>query len=279
MKTLLKYLLFVIICNLLTPYANASFQPIKSSFYFENKNTKEIRYFNSWSYDMKSTSEIILLDYLKNKDIWDKSIFKEWYLKDYCYDKNCYNSWTIYWSSLATFAKNGSYDGTCSTITLSRNYLTKQFKITDLWFLEIIKISYNSSFKTVLFWFLVLLPINLYVFQCIWYFLYKIFYRKLSLSLFKYIVINSSVVYFLSFILLYYYWRGFLNWASGWLAIWIYIFLMWLIKLVLILRSKDTIKTYKEENNIETVPEEKILFPIIMMFFIFILYGIISSFF
>jgi hypothetical protein len=63
MKKFIKIILFLVLI-FLSLNTNANFQPIKSTLYFENINTKEIMYYDTISYNKKNLIDLYFLKYL-----------------------------------------------------------------------------------------------------------------------------------------------------------------------------------------------------------------------
>lgn len=246
MNKIIKIILFLLLLFVWVN-VNASFQPIKSTLYFENKQSKEIKYFETKSYTSKETFEIALIKFINKSNIWDKELFSNWYIKEVCIDKNCYEIWEIS-SSNFSLNINTKYDKEKAFLPNDKNNSNlKKFTSQDLLFTENINIIFSTLFFSIIAPFLFFLPLNLIVFYCFWYLLYKIFYKHYKINFFKYIYISSFFFYLVSTILLYYFWYAFINYNTMWFGFMSYIVLIWWIKLVLFFISKDFVKKYKEE--------------------------------
>lgn len=269
MNKIIKILIFLILIWL-GNYTNANFQPTRSTFYFENKESKEIRYFETVSYTMKDTHEIALIRFINKTEIWNKNLFSDWYIKEVCVDKDCFDRWEInswdFWISI--YQKYNEEKPFFPNNKNNNNY--EKFSSSNLLFTENINIINTTLFSTIVLPFLFFLPLNLIVFYCFWYLLYKIFFKHYKIRFFKYIYITSFFFYLISTILLYYFWYSFINFSTMWFGFMEYIFIFWLIKLILLFISKDLIKKYNEEEKVRYKLEKYIFYFYIILFIIII---------
>lgn len=91
-----KIILFIILFLNFILVSFANFQPIKSLVYLENKDTQEIKVFETRKYTTKKTWELAFIDFIDNKKNWDTSLFNKWFIIQVCPDEeNCYNEWDI----------------------------------------------------------------------------------------------------------------------------------------------------------------------------------------
>lgn len=259
MKKLIKIILFLVFISLWIN-TNASFQPIKSTLYFENINTKEITYYETISYNKKNLIDLYFLKYLDWKKIWEGIIFSNWILKEYCRDKDCYNKWffkkTSYSTQLGWVNNNDIiiWDYNKDKSTLSK------FSISDINFDEKLNTLYFEIFKSLSIEFIIFLPLNLIIFFCIWYFIYIIFSKYIKINSYIFIYTISFFSYLIVFILLYYFKLWFINFNTVNFGFMSYFMIVWLFKLIALLISKYTIEKYRKEKNIKWNFERNLLY-------------------
>ena len=248
------------------------------NLFFQNKNTNEQKYINTKTHHSRFFFNYFLLKYINWSEIWGESKLQNWKLikiekKDYN-DKpgspeiTNYFSWKIrvydYWINLEKWN------------TWALLYLNNLNKLTfqDLTSHEKLNLFYLGILDFFWFLFFWLLPLNIIIFFCFWYLLFS-FYEKYWLSIFKYIYLNSFIVYLITYIILIFNWLSFpelLSLDPFW--IWAYSFFVWLPKFILYLFSLIYLKKYHEK-----YPEKKVIYKYVIYWYIllFCLFSIIRT--
>lgn len=271
MKKFIKIILFLVLI-FLSLNTNANFQPIKSTLYFENINTKEIMYYDTISYNKKNLIDLYFLKYLDWKKLWKDTVFNSWILKEYCHDKNCYNKWIFQTSRYSTqldwvYSDDiiiWSYNGDKSSLS--------KFIIDDIDFAEKFNNLYFKILKSLSIEFLIFFPLNLLVFFCFWYYIYIIISKYIKINSYIFIYVISFFIYLITFSILYYFWLWFINFNTVNFWFMSYFIIVWSFKFIVFLISKYTIEKYRKENNIKWNLEKNILYYYLWLIVLIILY-------
>lgn len=267
-----KYILFVIMFLFSFITTNANFNPVKSTLYFENINTKEITYYDTISYNMKSLIDLYFLKYLDWKSVWIDLVFGDWLLKEYCIEKDCYSAWIINKWLYAIYLDRINNDDVIVIKDNRNKSLLSEFSISNIKFQEKFNILYIEIFKNLVLEFIIFLPLNLYVFFFFGYLIYNIFTRYIKKNSYIFIYIFSFIWYLISFILLYWNWLWFINYNTVNFGFMSYFMIIWFPKFILFFLSKDLLKKYKKNNNIKSNFEIYILYCYLILFVIFVIY-------
>lgn len=244
MKTLIKIIIFFII-SILPISTFAIFHDEWTTYFFQNKITKEIRYFaiardlNAWYFNYS------ISDYLENSLINNNNFVNYNFIEaDYCRRWHCNytNSWVYNFTDLSIYTRGNNfpdYNKITNTYYLSGSNLSinnlNTFTINDLDKSEKFKIYYKYIILNYIDEFFWNLFFNLITFYFLWYFVFskiKNNYYKLGYSL-----ILSLVLYSFSDAILYFYWFWYsqvtrdLGWIiEYWIKVWILklpLFIVW----------------------------------------------------
>ncbi len=242
-----------------------------SIYYFENKDTKQIKYISNklnkrgWFFDTAMTQ------YLNNKNIWDNNTFHkrnlEWV---YCFlrDRHKYMTW---WKINCSLLGAWAYTWNLNNIKIDS---LKKFTINDITFLEK-NIIYFEIFLIRFKFFFTFLWLNLIAFY---------WFAKILWSYFKKIDIYIiSFFLYLFFDLFLYLVLGFWYLQVVGNTFWLFLYYptVWVLKIVLTLRSIPVLIKHKYDKNILPSQEEFFWFIYIIIWLILILIHIRqdSSFF
>lgn len=244
MKTLIKIIIIFII-SLIPISSFAIFHDEYTNYFFQNKITKEIKYFridrdlNAWYFNYS------IKDYLDNSLINNNNFANYNFIEaDFCRRWHCNytNSWVYNFVDLSFYTRSVNfpdYNKVYNTYYLSWVHLSTNdlntFTINDLNKNEKINIYYKYiilNYIEEFFWNLIF---NLVVFYLFWYFIFS----KIKNSYFKicYSLILSLVLYLFSDAILYFYWFWYTQITRnlGWIIeYWIKV---WILKLPLFLVS------------------------------------------
>lgn len=258
------FLLFVTILSLLfSSQASASFSIISDDFFFfQNKNTSEIKYVNVKTYHSRFFFNYYLLNVLDKAEIWGPSKLQNWRLVRIesklsdLWKKGSSPSVSHYLSGeidVWSFGINLPRDGFSAPLT-DVSYLQK-LGFQDLTREECIKFYFQMFLDFFWVWFLLFLPLNIIIFFCFGYLLFLL-YEKFWWSIFKYVYVNSFFVYLITYLTLIYNGLSFLQLTSGelfWFSS--YFFFVGLPKFMLYSISYRIFKEYHQK-----YPEKKVIY-------------------
>lgn len=272
-----KIILFIILFLNFILVSFANFQPIKSLVYLENKDTQEIKVFETRKYTTKKTWELAFIDFIDNKKNWDTSLFNKWFIIQVCPDEeNCYNEWDIQTWIFSIVVNDGREKG-------SKNLYEKHnLKIIDhsdftLW--ENIHIFYKTIFLSSFLIYLFFLPLNLFIFYCFWYWIYLFFFKKMTFQPLFIIYFSAFLLYTIYSILLLYFWYSLLNFLPALFWFMVFFYMAWFFKIIPLLISKRLIKKHNQSDKLKSNFHRYILCFYLFLLFLGLLYNIYLNLF
>lgn len=272
----LKMILLFFLLSIFPLKSFAIFHDERTSYFFQNKNTWEIKYIfdNRDIYEWKFDESI--RNYLDWKLISDNNLFKNYnFLEvDYCRRGNCnyINLWKYVITDLPLYTmKIDDYKVVNNLINSWTHFSVNNieaFTKEDLSRNEQFSIYYKFLISDYILEFLYWLPFNLIVFFIIWELIVKIVIKKcfnIKRNLLN-IFTTSLILYIISEIILYsnWYWYSQISWDLFWpivylFSIWIFkiiLFIFWTIDLIVIYQKyRKQKKESISDNSTEKTPE------------------------
>lgn len=266
----INWLIVLFLLFFISFWYSYSFDTISSRVYLENISNNKTYVFYSSNFDKKSLLDTWIIEEINSKIIWDTIINWKWKIIKVCIEEKCYREWEILSSSFIIKVKN--YYQKDFIIEHYDDKWIYEFDFSNISFKDKLSILSFKDFWYIFLEFLFFLPLNLLIFQCLWYLLYIIFFKKYKINYFKRIYLNAWIFYILSLIILYSTWNWFLNWNSAMLWFMWYFMLIGVFKLILFLVSRYTIEKYKRDEKIKSNFETYILLFYIFLFLLLFLF-------
>lgn len=269
-----KIILFFIIFLFSIVWVNANFNIISNdSLFFQNLDTKEIKYVSVKTYRSRFLFNYYLLNYINKLEIWWNNKLEKWKLIRVERKQDDYNTNITTISNYLTWAINVWYSWInlyehWFTWTLTDTYNLKKLSFSDLTYKE--KLIFYSNIFLDFFWFgfLFFLPLNIIVFFCFWYLLFLL-YEKYWFKLFKNVYINSAFIYIIVYIFQIIFWLAFLELAA-WQLFWFmsYFIFVFPFKLIIYLISYHILEKFNKK-----YPDKKINVKKVLWYYVILIVG------